>query len=69
MSDEVKPRIWVGKAVSHTLWKNRGMGWFVSGRHIIFGDIFVPGSEPKPTIDPSKMKMIETCDKVDWSNE
>jgi hypothetical protein len=29
-------------------------------------DIFVPGDQGKPTIDPADMKTIATCKEIDW---
>lgn len=66
MIDEVKPKVWVGGHEPANAWAWESlMKWFTVPV-LIDTDIFVPGCEPKPTIDPSKMKTIETCCKVDW---
>ncbi len=62
-----EPRVWVGVATINACWLNVGMGWFAFDRVLIFGDIFVPGDQPMPTIDPAEMKTIATCKVVDWT--
>lgn len=70
----MEPRIWVGDSISieHWYWaildNEKYWNSMSSNYALMPGNIFVPRSEPKPTIDPSKMKTIATCDKVDWSN-
>ena len=69
MSEEVEPRVWTWKHVScppYWRWSVTSESWGKHSNDMWSGFFFVPGCEPKPTIDPSNMKTIATCDKVDW---
>ncbi len=69
---EQLPRIWMGEETPASYW-----WWSISHREwdgfsrnqigLSYCDIFVPGNQPKPTIDPSTMDELKTCKEVDWN--
>lgn len=66
MSEQL-PRVWVGRSSGMNYW-----GWCHDTQTWNQWDamegteIFVPGNQPRPTIDPREMDTIATCKVVDW---
>lgn len=67
MTGEVQPRVWVGECERCLYWKwwSPAFEW---GQAAILdpGSVFVPGNQPKPTIDPAEMETIRMCKEIDW---
>lgn len=63
---EVLPRVWVGGRIVVNNWSMLDGRW---GRFFAmeFCEVFVPGDQPKPTINPADMKSLETCKEIDWT--
>ena len=73
-SRESQPRVWMGEfqadGPSYWWWweTENGMEWLFFKSGLNTCDIFVPGSEPKPTINPADDidAPMRKCAKVDW---
>ena len=73
MSTEL-PRVWVGKLAKcppFWLWYADCRQWVGHSLGCDFdmvrtGYLFVPGDQPKPTIDPAEMTELKTCKEIDW---
>lgn len=63
----LEPRVWVGDPVFVKHWRWLSGGWSMCANELFVGSIFVPGNQPKPTIDPAEMETIRTCKVVDWA--
>ena len=69
---EQKPRVWVGDGKTGGAWLwcqipgACGKASWIDWGWIEKGQVFVPPGRDRPTIDPSEMKSMETCSKVDW---
>lgn len=65
MSAQQLPRVWVGGRIEVDNWSLLDGQWDRFSA-IDFGEIFVPGNQPRPNIDPSEMDTISTVKVVDW---
>lgn len=65
MTAEVLPRVWVGARIEVGNWSLLDGQW-ARFSAMDFCEIFVPGTQPKPTIDPAEMETIRTCKEIDW---
>ena len=66
MTDEIQPRVWVGKWFIGTNWIWTDVWERFTDHELEPGNVFVPGTELEPTIDPAEMKTIRTCKEIDW---
>ena len=70
---QLMPRIWVGDGETGdnvAIWlliqyPEKDRAWSRAAC-VCFGDIFVPGDEPMPTVNPADMEVLITCGSVDW---
>lgn len=65
-SREVLPRVWVGDDHRCSFWWWKSGYWNDADDDLDAGDIFVPRSAPRPTINPAEMGSLDTCSEVDW---
>ena len=69
MVDLSVPRVWVGSDGRYTepyWWWMGCRAWLLARHHPRQGEVFIAGSQPKPTIDPYTMSELKTCKEVDW---